>query len=204
MPHSIVRIAVALLVISLVAGCGRMRDRRSEAPVPNEQVAVDASASATVHEQEVLELAQRYIGGATGEQGKLIRRNPYFLKEYAEYTSEPGLADVRLQERQSRTVPLAADVRVQKIRFATDVHRNRDQARDDNNYFRSTGTETISFELRSGRWKRVGTLFVADETQELVDGVWTDRREPVVIEEYEPEDERGWFRRFWSGLTGRY
>lgn len=204
MPHSIARIALVLLMISLVVGCGRLRERRADAPVPNEQVAVDAGASESVHEQEVLELATRYIRGATGEQGKLIRRNPYFLKEYAEYPREPGLADVRLQERQSRTVPLAADVRVDKVRFATDVHRNREQGRDDNNYFRSTGTETISFELRSGRWKRVGTLFVADKTQELVDGEWTDRREPIVIEEYEPEDERGWFRRFWSGLTGRY
>lgn len=204
MPHSIARLALLLVLIPLVVGCGRFRDRGSDVAVPDEQIVSDAAASETQHQQEVLDLAKRYMRNATGEQGRLIRRNPYYLKEYSEYPSEPTMIDVTLQERQSRTVPLSADVKVDKTHFATDVHRNRDQARNDDNYFRSTGKETISFELRSGTWKRVGTLFVADKTQELVDGQWVDRSEPVVVEEYQPEDERGWFRRFWSGLTGRY
>jgi hypothetical protein len=197
------RLLLIMLIPGLLAGCQRGRGERPEA-VPNDVTPAQAEESTLSHQTKILELAGRYIKQATVETGRLVYRNPYYLKEYTSYPEAPQLADVDIQERQSRSVPLAADVRVAKLRFATDVHTNRGQAREDEHYYRSTGTETISFELRSGRWKRVGTLFVADKTEEQVDGEWVDRKDPIVIQDFEPEDERGWFRRFWSGLTGRY
>lgn len=203
MSRPVLRLLLVLLIPAMTFGCQRGRGDRPDA-VPNEPAAAQAGDSLASHQAKVLDLAQRYVRQSGSESGRLVYRSPYYLKEYATYLETPGPEDVDIHERQSRTVPLAASVRVPKVRFATDVHRNRGQARDDDHYYRSTGQETIFFELRSGRWKRVGTLFVAEKTEEQVDGAWVDRKDPIVLQDYEPEDERGWFRRFWSGLTGRY
>lgn len=203
MPRPVLRLFGVLLICALAAGCQRGRGDRADA-VPNEPAPAQAADSLLSHQATLLELAQRYVRQAGNETPRLVYRNPYYIKEYASYPEPPSLDRVDIQERQSRTVPLAGTVRLAKVRHATDVHRNRGQARDDDHFYRSVGTETISFELRNGRWKRVGTLFVADKTEEQIGGTWVDRRDPIKLEDYEPEDNRGWLRRFWSGLTGRY
>jgi hypothetical protein len=197
------RLLSLLLIVAacLPMGCGRRH--RDEGPALDVVAAAKADANIE-HQKKVAAMTQRYMADAKGEKGRLVRNKPYYFKTYSEYGDAPGADAVQVEERQARTAPLAASVKIPVTRYTTNIHRNRDEAQADENYFRSTGSEKVNFELRSGKWQRVGSLFVADKTEEKVKGEWIARKEPPKVEVYEGEDKRGWFKRFWSGLTGRY
>ncbi|MBI2432463.1 MAG: hypothetical protein HYV26_06290 [Candidatus Hydrogenedentes bacterium] len=133
---------------------------------------------------------------------QLVRRRPFWLKEYVEYPENSDNLQVEVQETESRSRPYIADVKVPKVRYSTRLHRERNEAANDANFLRDTGEETLTYEYRSGRWVRVGSLFVADKTEEKVSGEWQPvQEEPkrVVTE----EDQPGIFKRSWSWITGR-
>ncbi len=146
-----------------------------------------------------LEVAQRN----REEQKQAIQRaKPYYFKEYSVYPNGMADADIEYKETESRTRRVIAEVTVDKVRYATRLHRKREDARQDENFFRDTGVETLTYELRSGRWRRVGSLFVAEKTEEFVNGEWVPRREEVE-RVLEAEEGKGWFGRMWSTVTGR-
>lgn len=198
-----IRLVSLILIVAmcLPMGCGR---RRNQAVPETEAVAAAQADANAEHQAKVAGLAQRYMDDAKGEKGRLLRNKPYYFKTYSEYGEAPAPETVTVEERQARTAPLAAFVKVPVTRYTTAIHRNRDEAQADENYFRSTGSEKLNFELRSGKWRRVGSLFVADKTEELVKGEWVARKEPPKAEVFQAEDNRSGFRRFWSALTGRY
>ena len=98
------------------------------------------------------------------DTAQIVFRKPYFYKESVSYPDGiDGYAlDIRASE--SLTTPYTAQVRLKKERFATKFHKKRNNARNDSTFFRSSGFETLSYELRNGRWREVGTLYVATET----------------------------------------
>jgi len=141
---------------------------------------------------------------ATDDQrGRVIRRKPYFYREYSVYgpTDDDGIL---LQQKEKKSSPYIADVVLKKERFATRLHRKRGEAQADANFLRDTGTETITYEWRSGQWVRTGSIFVADKSEENVNGEWLPVKETVKrTVAAEEEKSEGFLKRFWYTITGR-
>jgi hypothetical protein len=53
---------------------------------------------------------------------------------------------------------------LKKQRYVTKFQRKRELTRRDTVFYKSSGYETLSYELRHGQWREVGTLYVAEET----------------------------------------
>lgn len=120
---------------------------------------------------------------------------PHFFKEFYDYPQGVDSFEIAFTEKESRTTPLEADVSLPKLRYSTDVQRDRAAVRADSDYQRERGTETISYELRNGRWHRMGSLFVASEISVMRNGQWVERMEEPRTRLDPFEDDDGWFRR---------
>jgi len=154
-------------------------------------------------ESDLRSLAAKDIAAAAREDRNAVHRlRPYYFKRYSEYPS-PEEIEVDIAEKDSQTSPYLAEVVIPKVRYATRLHRNRDDAAADQNYFRNTGSETISYEFRNGRWLRLGSLFHATKVEENVNGEWLPLREEVKQTLSESQQEQGWFSRSWYAITGR-
>lgn len=164
-----------------------------------------SGASKTEAETALRGLVEKYLRAqaARGDSGSpdLVRRRPYYFREYVSYPEGPENMKIVLRENDSRIRPLSGEVRAAKVRHSTRMHRDRGEAGGDANFFRDTGTEILNYELRNGRWRRVGSLFVADKTEEFLDGEWVPRREEE--KRVAPEAQPGWFARTLSKITGR-
>ncbi len=205
---STMRMLLSLVILSVIltGGCARvsgfvgMEEPLGEYTGTQEQ---HEAGSRAYYEQQLQATLQAYIQAEenTGDQNQVIRRRPYFLKEYSEYPNGLQGASITIHETDSVTSPYTAEVTIPKVRYATQMHRSRGDAQADNNFLRDTGTETLNFELRGGNWIRVGGLFVPDRTEEFVNGGWED-----VVREVErradPDYAPGWFERTWRRIPG--
>lgn len=127
---------------------------------------------------------------------RLLYSKPFYYKEYWELPEEELVFSADFTQKESLSIPLTAEAEVEKIRFATRASRAKDEVRDDDNYLRSTGIEQVSYELRHGTWRRVGSLFLAERTEEMRDGDWVqveDRKQVVVLDE---DEAQGFWQRF--------
>lgn len=189
-----------LLAVAIAVGCASKGQ-------PSAEGALAASPDSAVddREAELRQLVRRHIESTQRTQSEaqvdLIHRRPYYYKEYGVYPSGPDSFEVDIQESESRSAPYLANVRVEKVRYATRFHRKRNEANADANFLRDTGVETLSYQWRGGAWKRVGALFVAEKTEENVNGEWVPAREEIK-RTVEQEEERGWWGRSWSKITG--
>jgi hypothetical protein len=95
-----------------------------------------------------------------------------------------------------------AEVKLPKVRYVTKLHRNRGDAREDTHFFRETGTETRTYELRYGDWTFVGSMFEVATTEEEINGEWVPA-EDEVVKAVSEESNKGWLGRSWSWVTGR-
>ncbi len=153
--------------------------------------------------QSLRDEVRRYMSAeeANNNKDRVIRRRPYYLKEYAEYPSGLDGILMELHETETLTSPFTAEVTMPKVRYATQLHRDRGDARSDNSFIRDTGTETLNYVLRGNRWTRVGGLFVPERSEEFVDGRWE-----AVVREFErradPDYTPGFFERTWMRVRG--
>ena len=140
--------------------------------------------------------------GESGEANKntVIRKRPYYYKEYAAYPNELD-ADIEIIDQESRAVPYLANVTLDKTRFSTRLHRDSSEAESDDDFFRDTGTETITYEWRNGDWRRISSFFVADKTEELVNGQWVAVQEEPERTVLSEEPSENWFNRALDTLT---
>lgn len=209
---SLQQVLVFGLLTAVLCSCSMFRrgDKPSAAAATDSgQAAVQADTSTGDDVEARLKSAVTdYIKQAGssegGGNGRLIRKDPYFLREYVIYPDGAEKFEVRLRETESRTAPYLADVVASKQRFATQLHRKKEDAKADGNLFRSTGTETMTYELRNGRWVRTGSLFVAKTVEENVNGEWVPVEEKVqntLATEERPEG--SWLGRAWSSISGR-
>ena len=82
-------------------------------------------------------------------------------------------------------------------------HRKKDAAREDALFYRETGSETLTYQWRNGRWVQVASLFVVDVKEEP-DGAGWRAVEPRIKEELDLQGEdEGFFRRMFGGIFGR-
>lgn len=199
----ITTLALSLGLCAIIASCS------STGGGKREEVQTDSSGPVASGDQEarLRGMVSEYIkiSGQSGGEGhaKLIERKPYFYKEYSVYPEGPDAYTLEIQEKESQTAPYSAVVKIDKQRFATKMYRKRDDAVSDNNFLRDTGSETITFEFRNGRWWRAGSLFVAQKTEEYVNGEWVPAKEEVEQAVAAEEQDSSWWDRAWYSITGR-
>jgi hypothetical protein len=148
----------ALLVVSplLLASCARMQSwlpSFDAAAPPNAEIAVpppELALSQSERRSQLREAARAYVDETESDEGELVKKSPYWLKEYVQYPN--GTAGMRLsvRETESRTAPLIGDVQLDKQRLATRLYRDKDNAAQDTSYLRQTGTEVVTFARRHG------------------------------------------------------
>lgn len=191
-----------VLVFGLATGCGHKSDR---APLdvsltrPADEVTGDRVEALRAEVRKRIEINARTLNE---QKARLQYRAPYWFKEYAEYTGGSNDFEVQTSTTESRTAPMTASVEIDRLRFSTRLHRERKEAAADDNFLRDTGSESLSYEFRNGRWHLNGSTFVADKSEELVAGEWVpveETQQRTVAEEEKP----GWFTRTWSTITGR-
>ena len=198
------RTLLVMAVALLVPACAVLGGRKSGAGVsaqgedPFETIALEK------HQEELRGIVEEDLRAARRRQGagdtKVVFKKPYFYREYSVYPEASDGFTVHFTEKESRTTPLTADIKNLKTRYATRLRGKREEARADLSFLRSTGTETVSYELRSGRWRRAGTLYVAGRTEEFVEGEWREIEErPARMSGVEEEEESRWWNRllFW-------
>ncbi|MCX5759415.1 MAG: hypothetical protein NTU83_13095, partial [Candidatus Hydrogenedentes bacterium] len=137
------------------------------------------------------------------QKNRVVKRKPYFFRQYDVYPEGIDKAKALAQAQESRSVPWVGDVALAKQRFITRFHSKRKEAESDTNFLREMGAETITFELRSGRWTRVGSLFVAEKSEENVNGEWVAVKETMKRTPANEEQRPGFFKRTWNKVLGR-
>lgn len=193
---------VLVLAVASLSGCGG-GEKDIERSLTSGGGGESDTSAADEYEVRLRSMVERELESAHREQGKssakVSFKRPYYFREYAVYSDEVNDFELDFTERDSRIAPLTANMTVDKVRFATRFHAKKDEARADDNFLRGTGTETVSYELRNGRWHRVGSLYVANTSEEFVDGVWQPILELPSRPESEPEEPKGWWQRlmFW-------
>lgn len=192
-------ISTSVLVSLLVSGCAGSRGGNE---IADQGITVQEAADVDSdgHEAQLRQRVRSEIRSAERREDefreRVLFRKPYYFKEYAEYPGEGDDFEIEVRETDNQTIPYTANVVVDKIRFSTELTRNRESAREDADFLRNTGTETITYEYNNGNWRRVGSLFVADATEEYVDGEWRQvERQPIrTFDEAEPEQRGLWDR----------
>jgi hypothetical protein len=183
-------------------GFGGEEDSAAVAAQAEPQSAAPAVSDAD-REALLRQAVAEYMASASGDQACLVRRRPYFLKEYSVYSGGAETARLSITQTDSRLKPYVATVEIDKQRFATRLHRDRDEAAADESFLRDTGTEKLSYEWNGGRWVKSGSLFVASATEEQVNGQWQPvppaEKRTVAAEE---EESQGFLKRAMSLITG--
>ena len=187
----------------LLSGCAMFGGKSQSSPAVSEEPGPAAADESLEYEAELHETVKSRMRAAGRRQEnpstRVIFKKPYYFREYSVYPCADESYSLEFTEKESRTAPLSAEMVVDKIRYATRMHRKREDARIDKNFLRDTGTETTSYELRNGRWRRLGSLFVAEKTEEFVGEEWKPIQESAALPVLEVEEPKSWLRRlmFW-------
>ncbi len=187
----------AAMVALCAAGCASTGGTSAAGAASSAPTQEELQAKLHASVEEEVASARKSQGAA---RNAIIYKRPYYYKEYFEFPGGEPVYSLDFTEKESRTVPLTAELEVEKVRYATRFKTERDAVQGDENYLRSHGINYISYELRNGEWRRVGDLFLADSTQENIGGEWTqinEEKRPAALVETES---KGWFERlkFWK------
>lgn len=135
---------------------------------------------------------------------RLVHQKPFFFREFTVYPDGPDAYELVLHERESRSAPYWADIKVHRERYRTKNHRKKQDARSDTNFRRDIGTQRITYELRNGKWARRGSLYTAGRMEERIAGEWValGSKEKVLapFADAVPEEKKGVFGRMWNGI----
>lgn len=203
LPSTKVYCYVLIASTLLLAGCAIFGAKEPRVPLAPEAAAETESDRPDKIETRLHAVVRSELRSANRRPDrpstKIIFKKPYYYKEYFTYPNGEDDYALDFTERESRTSPLSAEMNVDKIRFATRMHRKREDARIDENFIRDTGKETTSYELRNGKWRRIGSLYVAEKTEEFLDGEWRPARNATSYPELEEEEPTRWWQRlmFW-------
>ena len=187
----------------MLSGCAIFGGKSQSSPVVSEEPGPAEADESREYEARLHETVRSEMRAADRRQEsastRVVFKKPYYFRAYSVYLDADQEYSLEFTEKESRTTPLSAEMVVDKVRFATRMHRKREDARIDENFLRDTGTETTSYELRNGRWHRLGSLFVAEKTEELVGGEWQPIRETAALPVLEVEEPNRWWQRlmFW-------
>ena len=155
-------ILLGLIVLAMPA-CSIFRSGNDDSALP---ASIDAGDIG--HEDRLRALVDDSLSklqrNDSTDAAQILFRKPFFYKESVSYSDGIDGYSLDIRTSESLTTPYTAQVRLRKERFATKFHKKKNEARKDGTFFKSSGFETLSYELRNGRWREVGTLYVATET----------------------------------------
>lgn len=184
-----------LAAATVLNGCGTSGGSR----IASDFDAASGGTTLDDYKQQLREIIRAEIAetrrDADVSDADLHNYKPYYFKAFEDYPAGPDSFEIEFIEQDSKTAPLVANVTIPKLRFTTDVQRDRTEARVDDDFKRQRGLETISFELRNGRWHRLASLFVATDVSTMSGGEWVPLEEEPRDEFDRFEDRPGWFRR---------
>lgn len=167
-----IRLCLALPLLLGAASCVTAKGAR-----PADEAGADSLLAADAgHETKLRKIARQSFEAIERSQETrretVVYRKPYYFKEYADYPEGTEAFVVTFHETESRTTPYYAELTIPKIRYSTRLHKSRRDAERDTRFFRDSGAETVSYELRAGRWRRIGSMFISESRQEQVGGEW--------------------------------
>lgn len=182
-----------LVMLTAISGCASGRGTQplmapeefSALTLEEERGGLRAAVLAEIDDQRGSDDASRAV---------MQHYRPYYFREYYEFPEGDDF-ELDIIEMDSRTTPYAAQAVVRKIRYATEMHKKRDDARADEDFYRDAGREYISYEWTSGEWRRLGSLFVAEETERMIDGSWQTAYRPSGTTLPDPAESKGFFGR---------
>jgi hypothetical protein len=164
MSSVLIRTLLIGLIITTLPACFIFRSSNgSSANLPASIEAIDTDYEAKLQEL-VADSLTKLNRHTSANDAELIFRKPYYFKEYVAYPDGITGYSTDIRGSESLTTPYTAQIRLKKQRFVTKFDKKRNRAQQDEEFFATSGNETLSFELRNGRWREVGTLFVAEET----------------------------------------
>ncbi len=176
-------------------GKGKNESRRKEEPV--EHIKVPTKKDYIAELRKIIDNEIKY--SASVDKNKVYRKKPYYWKNYAIYDSQSPEIDI--QETESKSKPYIARVKLNKTLYYTKLHSNRRDAEEDKNFIRSTGVETSTYELRNGRWIKIGSTFIPEKTEKYQGNQWVPIREEEVTKEQSLEQPKeGFFKRIRSWI----
>jgi outer membrane lipoprotein-sorting protein len=198
-----------VMLVFLLSGCTWAKARWGQKSDRTDTPAVEAQATnAESAKQELQGVVENFVrsenGAASERKDRLVYKSPYYFREYCEYPEGSSGSEIVFRETDAKTTPFVADVKLKKIRYATRLHRERNDALGDTSFLRDTGQETLTFELHSSKWRKAGSLFYADKTEENVNGEWVPAQEKIertIASEEQPD--KSFLGKIWSGITGR-
>ena len=132
---------------------------------------------------------------ATADKNTIYRKKPYFWKYYSIYTTTDEPFNINLQETDSKSKPYIAKIELEKTMYYTKLHKTRRDAEEDNDFIRSIGKETLTYELRNGRWTKMGSVFVPEKTEKKSGDSWVPLREEEILKEQPEEPKKGVLKR---------
>lgn len=197
----IATISIAVLCSSF-ASAGPKKAKRKKGEQESFQVLNKAE-----YELKLRKVARGDIGSASrsvdASTARLVRQKPYFFREFTVYPDGPDAYELVLHEKDSRSAPYWADVKVHRERYRTKNHRKKQDARSDTRFRRDSGTQRITYELRNGKWARRGSLYIASRLEERIAGEWVtiENEEGILapFPETAPKEKKSLFGRmlFW-------
>ncbi len=151
--------------------------------------------------QELQQIVKNEIKSAMSiDKNYIYRKRPYFWKNYSIYNNTEGPFEINVQETDSKSKPYIAKIELEKTMYYTKLHKTRRDAEEDTNLIRSSGKETLTYELRNGRWTKIGSLFVPEQTEKKVGDSWVPLREEEIQKEQPEEPKQGWLNRIRSWI----
>lgn len=192
---------MVLLVMAFANGCAKDKHRSNETGLRDDTY--------TASEEEARDRLKNLVNEKIESEKQyddtagvpVIYRRPFYFREYGVYPDGANGFEVEFRENDSRTNPLLAEVKLNKVRYSTQMYRKYNQAASDINFLRDTGSETLFFEWRNGRWHQTGAVFNAQSTDEMIDGEWVAHQDKTI--RVNPDADRpGLIGRFWERIRG--
>ncbi len=161
----VVRLGLVCLLLAVLPGCALFGGGKSPSKAMTSEMVVDQSQ----HEAQLRALVDRRLTGSSksnsANNAQLHYRKPFHYKEYVEYPDGLAAYTVEISKTEYKGTPYVAKVRLAKKRYVTALEKKKSDARKDQEFFYSSGTQTLSYEMRHGKWLETGSVFVAQESQ---------------------------------------
>lgn len=159
----IMRMVTLAVLAGVLSGCAIFGRGNSASRMPTSGQVNDEN-----REEELRALIRETLAeeqqANSPQSAKLVWSRPYYFREYVVYPD--GTSGYELSEvaSDSKSTPYVATVTLDMERYSTRLERKRDDAAEDPTFYASSGYEKRTYELRHGRWRETGTLFIAEES----------------------------------------
>jgi hypothetical protein len=118
----------------LLTGCGTFGffGGGGDAPSPGGRMRSEPVDNLANAESAARDLVRRYLDDTgtspSAANPELLYAHPYYYRQFIVYPAGPDSFELDMRRTDSRTMPFTAEARYIKVRYATQLHRDRDDA----------------------------------------------------------------------------